>query len=32
MQQIDTARLVRNMQSGIAPENSPGYGYLSGEL
>lgn len=31
-QQIDTAWLVRNMQSGIAPENSPGYGYLSSEL
>lgn len=31
-QVIDTAWLVRNMQSGIAPENSPGYGYLSGEL
>jgi DNA-binding transcriptional MocR family regulator len=31
-QQIDTAWLVRNMQSGLAPENSPGYGYLSSEL
>lgn len=31
-QHIDTAWLVRNMQSGIAPENSPGYGYLSSEL
>lgn len=31
-QQIDTAWLVRNMQSGIAPKNSPGYGYLCGEL
>lgn len=31
-QQIDTAWLVRNMQSGIAPKNSPGYGYLCEEL